>query len=91
MTAISRRSPPVDIEYDCRGKRKRKSFPNAHAGRAFFGLKLKAGKNPKICKPSVAYFSDDNGTPVTKEEATNVEILEFDENDRNVMRTYGTL
>jgi hypothetical protein len=51
MTAISNRQPPVDIEYDCRGDRKRKSFANGYAGRAFYQLKLKAGKNPKVRKP----------------------------------------
>ena len=56
MTAISNRQPPVDITYDCRGKRKRKHFENAHAGKAFYGLKLKAGKNPKVCKPKETDF-----------------------------------
>jgi len=51
MTAISNRQPAIDIEYDCRGKRVRQHFMNAHAGRAFYGLKLKAGKNPAIKKP----------------------------------------
>ena len=51
MTAISNRQPPVDIEYEKYGKRVRKSFANAHAGRAFYQLKLKAGKNPKVCMP----------------------------------------
>lgn len=95
MTAISNRQPPVDVEYDCRGKRKRKSFPNAHAGRAFYSMKLKQGKRPKICKPgsgySVAYSSDGAGNLVEKEEATRVEILEFDADDRNIRRTYGTI
>ena len=46
MTVISNRQPPVDIEYDCRGKRKRKSLANVSAGRAkfFYQLKLKQGQ-----------------------------------------------
>ena len=51
MSAISNRQPPFDIEYDLRGKRVRKHFENAHAGRAFYQLKLNAGKSPRVRRP----------------------------------------
>jgi len=51
MTAISRRQPAFDIEYDCRGTRVRKHFPNPKGGMSFYAKKFKEGKNPTIKKP----------------------------------------
>ena len=52
MTAISNRQPPVDIEYDCRGVRKRKHFEDAHKAKIIYSQKMKAGMNPKVFKPT---------------------------------------
>jgi len=40
---------------------------------------------------SVAYFSNKAGKPTHKDKATRVEIVELDENDEVVYRTYGTI
>lgn len=48
MTAISRRSPPVAVEYDYRGRRKTKQFSDAYVARRFYVAKLRQGKNPKV-------------------------------------------
>jgi len=37
---------------------------------------------------SIAYFKNAKGQPVAKEDATAIEIIEFDENDRQIWRTY---
>lgn len=44
-------SPHV-VEYDSRGKRVRKSLPDAYTARRFYATKLKAGKRPKLIAPS---------------------------------------
>jgi DNA invertase Pin-like site-specific DNA recombinase len=41
-------TPPVIVEYDCRGKRVRKRFQDAFAARRWFVAKDKAGRNPRI-------------------------------------------
>jgi hypothetical protein len=43
---------PVYIAYDCRGRRAVKSFPNGlgREARAFYSVKFKAGKHPKVLK-----------------------------------------
>jgi hypothetical protein len=46
------------------------------------------GATPKGGVYSIAYFQDDAGQPVAKEDATAIEIIEFDENDRQIWRTY---
>ena len=46
------------------------------------------GATPKGGVYSIAYFQDDNGQPVAKEDATAIEIIEFDKNDRQIWRTY---
>jgi hypothetical protein len=46
------------------------------------------GETPKGGVYSIAYFQDANGQPVAKEDATSIEIIEFDENDRQIWRTY---
>lgn len=50
-TAISGRSPAVQVEYDSRGQRVRKLFTDPYAARRFYVGKLKAGKNPAVKKP----------------------------------------
>lgn len=52
MSAISRRSPRVSVEYTCRGQRKEKHFEDAHTAKRFYVAKFKAGMNPKVKKPS---------------------------------------
>jgi hypothetical protein len=42
---------PVIVEYDSRGKRVTKRFPDAFKARAFYLAKFKAGCNPKVRKP----------------------------------------
>lgn len=37
---------------------------------------------------SIAYFSDSESNPTTKENATRMEIVEFDENGKGIFRTY---
>lgn len=39
---------PVTVEYDCRGKRVRKTLPTAYAARQFYAAKHKAGKRPAV-------------------------------------------
>jgi DNA invertase Pin-like site-specific DNA recombinase len=41
-------TPPVIVEYDCRGKRTQKTFEDAYAARRWFVAKDKAGRNPRI-------------------------------------------
>lgn len=38
---------------------------------------------------SVAYFTDSNRQPVSKDQATHVKIVEYDEHGKAVFRTYG--
>lgn len=45
------RSNPVVVEYDCRGKRVRKTLDNSLLARRFFQQKDKAGKHPTIINP----------------------------------------
>ena len=49
------------------------------------------GKTPNGGVESVAYFKDADGNPVDKEEATAVEIVEFDGDGKVVRRTCGVL
>jgi len=44
--------PEFDIEYDCRGKRTKKRFDDYYAGRRFYIAMCKAGRNPKVKKPT---------------------------------------
>jgi hypothetical protein len=53
------------------------------------GTEIKIGPTPSGGAYMVAYFSDDTGNPVEKEQATQVEIHEFDEAGKNIQRTYG--
>lgn len=48
MVAISARTPSVCVEYDCRGKRSRKTFPDAHSAKRFYVAKYKSGHNPRV-------------------------------------------
>jgi len=43
---------PVRIEYDSRGKRSSKTFTDHYAARRFYAAKDKAGKHPKVIKPT---------------------------------------
>jgi len=49
------------------------------------------GPTPNGGAYSVAIFLDDLRRPVPKEEATAVEIQEFDEDGTMIFRTYGEL
>ena len=42
--------PTVAVEYDCRGRRKLKSFASDYEALRFYAAKLKAGCNPRVCK-----------------------------------------
>lgn len=39
---------------------------------------------------SVAYFRDAKGNPCPKDRAAQIEIIEYDENDQDIGRTYMT-
>lgn len=39
---------PVTIEFDSRGRRVRKTLPNAFKARQFYAAKYRAGKNPSV-------------------------------------------
>jgi hypothetical protein len=39
---------PVTVEYDSRGRRIRKTLPNAYAARSFYKQKHNAGKRPRV-------------------------------------------
>jgi hypothetical protein len=39
---------PVTVEYDCHGKRRRKTLPDSWAARRCLAQKLKQGRNHKI-------------------------------------------
>lgn len=41
---------PVTVEYDCRGKRVAKTFPNAWEAKRFWIAKDQAGKRPQVRK-----------------------------------------
>lgn len=47
------------------------------------------GPTPNGGAYAIAYFRDADGKPCSKDMATNIEIVEFDENGRDVFRTYG--
>jgi hypothetical protein len=40
---------------------------------------------------SIAFFRDDHGKPVPKNQATQCEIVEYDGNDEAIQRTYGVI
>lgn len=48
MFPMCRKTPPVTVEYDCRGKRVRKTFDDAYKARQFFSAKDRAGRNPTV-------------------------------------------
>ena len=48
MTVISRRLPPVLVEYDANGGRRVRYFENLAAARYFYCQKDKAGKRPRV-------------------------------------------
>ena len=43
---------PIEVHYDCRGKRAKKTFTDLHASRRFYVAKFKAGKNPAVVNPN---------------------------------------
>lgn len=47
------------------------------------------GKTPNGGVYFIAYFSDKNGNPIDKDKAERFEIIEFDANDNQIMRTYA--
>lgn len=46
---------------------------------------------PNGGKYSIAFFYDDAKRPIEKKFATQVEIFEYDENDKVIYRTYGVI
>jgi hypothetical protein len=48
------------------------------------------GPTPNGGVYSIAYFRNDDGSPADEDDATKVEIVEYDEDDKVVQRTYGT-
>jgi hypothetical protein len=50
MFPMDRRPLPVTVEYDSRGQRVRKTFPNEYAARRFYIAKDKAGLHPAIAQ-----------------------------------------
>jgi len=46
---------PVTIEYDCCGKRVRKTLPDSFKARAFYAAKHKAGKRPEVVAREVVF------------------------------------
>lgn len=49
------------------------------------------GPTPAGGAYAVAYFRDDQGEPTTRAKATRIEIVEFDDQDEVIMRTYGRI
>ena len=49
------------------------------------------GPTPSGNKYAIIYYQDSNGEPANKDEATRVEIVEFDDSDTAVFRTYAVL
>lgn len=49
------------------------------------------GPTPNGGASSKAFFQDDEGNPVEEEQATRVEIVEYDAEQKVIGRTYGTL
>lgn len=50
MFPADRMPVQVAVEYDSRGVRTIKTFPNAWQARSFYIAKCKAGRNPKVVK-----------------------------------------
>lgn len=48
MAAISNRMPPVTVEYDCRGRRARKTFDDSYEAKKWYCTKHKSGHNPHV-------------------------------------------
>ncbi len=40
---------------------------------------------------SIIYYQDDSGAPCDKAAATRAEIVEYDADDKEIQRTYGTI
>jgi hypothetical protein len=51
MFPMQRKSPPVVVEYDCRGKRVSKRFADAYEARRFYAAKLRQGNRPAVKRP----------------------------------------
>lgn len=49
------------------------------------------GPTPNGGAYSIAYWRDDNGNPVDREQATKVEIVEYDEAGEQVWRSYANM
>lgn len=52
ITRATREVKSVTIEYDRKGERVQKTFASVAASRAFYGQKMRDGKNPKIVAAS---------------------------------------
>ena len=55
------------------------------------GVEVNLNNTPNGGVFSVAFFTNDDGVPVPKEDATSVEIHECDENGISIYRTYMNL
>lgn len=49
------------------------------------------GPTPNGGTKSVIYYRDDKGNPAEKDVATQAEIVEMNDDDKVVHRTYGTI
>jgi hypothetical protein len=54
MTTILRPDEPVTVETDSKGKRTKRTFPNSHKAKAAYVKDAKAGKEPKVVKPTTS-------------------------------------
>lgn len=51
----------------------------------------KNNKTPNGGAYSIAYYMDESGAPTDKKIATHVMFIEFDDEDKEIHRAYGTL
>jgi hypothetical protein len=67
MASILDPAEPVTIDYDLRGKRASRTFPNGWSARRFYIQKFKTGKHPKVRKPTPPVDQQGSvGTPQVK-------------------------
>ena len=49
------------------------------------------GNTPHGGKYAIAYYRDRRGNPTDKSKAAHVEIVEYDANDKQIWRVYGSI
>ncbi len=54
-----------------------------------FGSEKVEGKTPSGGEYFIAHFLDERGNPTYRDEATQIIIQEYDENDRMILETIG--